>query len=64
MIVGQGMYRDCMVEWCRIRYGCYQPDGRELKCDNCTEVCPDTHEASHGICDACFPVLMSRAKKK
>lgn len=63
MIIGEGMYRQCIG--CQIVYGCHHPDGNTYDCNDCNNVCPDTEDTSHGICDTCFEIIqIGRLLKK
>ena len=60
MEIGTGMLRRCLNKECQLLLGCYQPDGKKCDCgDNCQEICPDTQETSHGLCDACLELALN-----
>lgn len=63
--IGEGVMRECCD--CFITIGCYQPDeaGTKLDCEKCSgNVCPDTHQISHGLCDVCLSRALARKEAK
>ena len=48
---------------CKTQYGCVV--GVEVKvCGQCDNICSQSEEPTHGLCDPCFPIVRALNKSK